>query len=162
MTFLTFAHTIPAAYHVLPERMASPEATAMLLVIGLQESKFAHRRQVRGPARGLWQFERGGGVAGVLTHRNTAHTIRNVLEALRYPADMDDYKCHTAIEHNDVLACCFARLLLWTLPDALPGRLEVERGWSQYLRSWRPGRPHMETWAGNYSLAWALVSPDGQ
>ena len=161
MTYLTFRHTIPAAYSLLPDRLRSPEATVMLLAIGLQESKFAHRRQMpKGPARGFWQFERAGGVEGVLNHASTGKTIRNALEGLRYRSTMDAYQCHTAIEHNDVLACCFARLLLWTLPDALPGRLDVEKGWAQYIKAWRPGKPHISAWPENYAMAWSLVDPE--
>ena len=46
---------IPAALHMLPGHMDSPEARAMLLAIGLQESKLTYRRQVGGPAHGFWQ-----------------------------------------------------------------------------------------------------------
>src|SRR5690606_35371438 len=64
------------ALDLLPARMGSIEARVMLLSIALQESGLAHRWQVvdlarpqaKGPARGLLQFERGGGVRGVLTH----------------------------------------------------------------------------------------------
>ena len=48
----------------LPDRMLSDEAVTMMLAIGYQESRFEHRRQIRGPARGFWQFEHGGGVVG--------------------------------------------------------------------------------------------------
>jgi hypothetical protein len=73
-------YTLPAAAELLPPAMMkSPRAWAMLLAIGLQESKFLHRRQVVdakkhtfGPARGFWQFERGGGTAGVLQHTKTS------------------------------------------------------------------------------------------
>lgn len=156
----TFKYSIPAAYSLLPDQMQSSKATAMLLAIGLQESKFAARRQLpKGPARGFWQFERAGGVQGVLTHRSTQKYIRRALESLAYPAFLDDYSCHTAIQHNDVLACCFARLLLWTLPDILPGRLAVDLAWHQYADAWRPGKPHPETWPENYALAWEIVEP---
>ena len=37
--------------------MDSAKARVMLLAIGLQESRFEHRRQIGGPARGFWQFE---------------------------------------------------------------------------------------------------------
>ncbi len=161
MVFHTFTHTIPAAYSLLPDRMQSAEATAMLLAIGMQESRFEARRQLpKGPARGFWQFERGGGVVGVLEHSSTAPLAAKVLDSLRYPLTVDDVACHAAIEHNDVLACCFARLLLWTLPDALPKRLEPERAWHQYIRAWRPGKPHVQTWPANFALAWSIVSPD--
>ena len=57
------------ALALLPAAMNTPQARCMLLAIGLQESRFVHRRQIGGPARGFWQFERGtrtsrGGVWG--------------------------------------------------------------------------------------------------
>lgn len=160
MTYRTFAYTIPAAYTLLPDSMRSVEATAMLLAIGLQESKFTARRQLpQGPARGFWQFERGGGVLGVMTHPSTARAAAKVLDGLRYPSALDDGLVHTAIEHNDVLACCFARLLLWTLPDRLAGRHAPDVAWHQYQRAWRPGKPHVATWPNNYAVAWGIVEP---
>lgn len=151
-------HVIPAAYALLPESMASKEATAILLAIGLQESKFgARRQQPRGPARGFWQFERNGGVRGVLTHPKTEPHISRVLAFLQYKgASTED--CYAAIEHNDVLACCFARLLLWTIPESLPDQHDYERGWRQYLSAWRPGKPHQETWPGYFGVAHDMVN----
>ena len=55
----------------------------MLLAIGLQESRLTHRRQIGGPARGLWQFERGGGVAGVLRHAASRDHALSVCDARR-------------------------------------------------------------------------------
>ena len=155
-TFYVHRHIIPAAFDLLPGRMASRDAHAMLLSIGLQESGFADRLQhPKGPARGYWQFEKGGGVHGVLTHPSTFSAIRSVLTALNYlPLEAD---CYAAIEHNDVLACAFARCLLWTLPGALPTLAQPERGWDQYLAAWRPGTPHAETWDGHFSSAWRTV-----
>lgn len=153
------AFVLPAAAALLPPLLDTREARALLLAIGLQESRFVHRRQLGpGPARGFWQFERGGGVAGVLTHALTQPLIARVLDTLRYPPDA--YACHVAIEHNDVLAACFARLLLATVPGALPERHDAERGWQQYLHGWRPGKPHRATWDGCYAQAWALVDPE--
>lgn len=147
---------VPATYTLLPERMATQRATAMLLAIALQESKCIHRRQMGGgPARGFWQFEKDGGVAGVIAHHASRPAIGTVLETLRYPVYADE--CYRAIEHNDVLACAFARCLLWTLPAALPDRDEPDRAWSQYLDAWRPGTPHPETWAGYFDQAWRVV-----
>lgn len=150
--------TIPAAYALLPPAMASSKATAMLIAIGLQESRFIHRRQVSGPARGFWQFERDGGVMGVATHRKTAVLLAEVLRALRYePLIGKAAGMHTAIEHNDVLACVFARLLLWTVPARLPERGEGQEAWRQYLEGWRPGKPHPATWASHFLDAWDLA-----
>lgn len=158
MIYHTYAHTVPAAYSFLPEAMRSSEATAMLLAIGLQESKFSARRQLpKGPARGFWQFERGGGVYGVMNHRSTARHATRILDSLRYQKGMDDYKVHAALEHNDVLACCFARLLLWTIPSALPKRGDLDLSWGQYLAAWRPGKPHVATWPEHFDLAWSIV-----
>lgn len=155
---LEFLHThiIPAAYTLLPHAMNSKKATAHLLAIALQESECRRRRQMGGgPARGFWQFERDGGVAGVISHHATNPIIKVVAETLRYPLYAED--CHRALEHNDIFAACFARCLLWTLPAPLPLRDEPDAAWGQYLAAWRPGKPHPEKWAGNFTQAWALV-----
>lgn len=152
------AHVLPAAYALLPTKMQSPRATAMLLAIGLQESRFEHRTQIGGPAHGFWQFERGGGVRGVLTHPSTAHYIAGVMDSLCYAGDSTD-ACYQAIVHNDVLAACFARLLLWTVPGRLPDAQGADAGWQQYLDGWRPGKPHPETWRTCFDSAWNLVTP---
>lgn len=147
------AHIIPAAYAVLPPAMASPQATALLLAIGLQESRFTARHQEHGPARGFWQFETAG-VHGVLTHERSAGPIRAALQRLCYREPFDVSPLQLALEHNDVLAACFARCLLWTDPDPLPERTNAVAGWSFYRSLWRPGRPRVETWATNYRGAW--------
>lgn len=147
------------ALTLLPRRMTSDAARAMLVAIALQESRLAHRRQVNGPARGFWQFEAGGGVAGVLRHPATAAPIRTVLEALCYDATVAT--SYAAIEHQDVLAAAYARLLLFTLPAPLTGPGEAERAWIQYLDAWRPGRPHPETWNDCYALGWHAVGDGG-
>jgi hypothetical protein len=147
------AHTIPAALSLLPVTMNTPAARAMLVAIGLQESKFQHRRQVQGPARGYWQFEERGGVTGVVTHPATKGYALAVCDMLDYSPSV--IVIYDAIADNDVLACAFARLLLWTLPGALP--MTADEGWRQYVKAWRPGRPHPETWAENWQRAWDTV-----
>lgn len=160
---LSYLHrfTLPAAYDLLPLPMATIEADAMLLAIALQESEATHRRQVNGPARGFWQFEAGGGVKGVLTHPATAGLARSAMTALCYPRSPTPAAALVILEHNDVLACVFARLLLWTLPARLPGRTASALGWASYQRAWRPGKPRPADWPGNYTRAWALVEPKG-
>ena len=148
-------YILPAAYSLLPESMHSPRSTAMLLAIGLQESGFRHRRQVGGgPARGYWQFEPGPSAAvhGVLRHDASRPHIGPVLSQFGYEPTVTS--CYAAIEHNDILAACFARLLLFTLPDALPDKGEAGKGWDQYLAAWRPGKPKPDTWQGNFHAAW--------
>lgn len=148
---------VPAAYALLPEDMRTPAATAMLLSIGLQESRFVHRRQVRGPARSFFQFERAG-VRGVLTHPASQPHAHWALLSLSYPTSAwTAGACHAAIEHNDILATVFARLLLWTLPDPLPLRADADGAWQQYLDAWRPGKPRADAWPANYAAAWEQV-----
>lgn len=150
------AHVVPASLALLPATMHSDKARAMLVAIALQESRFEEREQLGGPARGFWQFEREGGVAGVLAHPSTAAHARRVCNVLRYPPRVES--CYAALRDNDVLACCFARLLLWTLADALPDRDDGPRGWQLYLAAWRPGKPHPQSWEAHFARAWALVA----
>lgn len=152
MTF-PFDVVYDATMQLLPAKMVSRESKALLLTIGMQESRFIHRRQVGGPARGFWQFEQGGGVYGVLNHPATKPIIRGVLEQLQY-----DYLTETsyeAIADNDILACAYARLLLYTVPERLPGANQQAEGWRQYLSAWRPGKPQPLTWEPFYQQAWA-------
>lgn len=157
MTTLRYVveHVYPVAVALLPVEMWEREAFAMLTAIGLQESGFRARRQYGdGPARGFWQFEAMGGVAGVLEHPSTRQHAASLLDVLGYP-ERDPKRIHAAIEHHDVLACCFARLLLWTDPRALPAPEKPNDGWLQYLATWRPGKPHPQTWAACYARGWA-------
>lgn len=137
---------------LLPRIMDSDQARIMLLAIGLQESRFTHRRQIRGPARSFYQFELNG-VRGVLAHASTRSTIRDVLTRLQY--DHEQATSYAAIEHNDALATVYARLLLWTLPYPLP--VSSEHAWDQYIDAWRPGKPHRHTWDQFYDLATRTV-----
>lgn len=152
------AHIIPAALSLLPQKMDTPNARAMLVAIGLQESRFLHRQQVGGPARGFWQFERAG-LHGVMTHSATREPLADVMRRMRYGSIVWQLEPFSvAITHNDVLACVVARLLLWTLPEALPERAQPSLGWEQYLDAWRPGRPHPESWEALYEEAWARTA----
>lgn len=149
------AQAIEPALLLLPARMESAEAVVMLLAIGLQESRLTHRRQIGGPARGLWQFERGGGVAGVLRHAASREHALSVCDARRVaPVPEQVYQ---RLEHDDVLAAAFARLLLYTDPARLPALGEVGASWDLYLRTWRPGKPHRHTWGAMYAQALEAV-----
>jgi len=154
---------LPAAYSILPPKMQTPEATALLYAIGLQESRFVHRIQrYGGPARGFWQFERDGGVLGVCTHRATAQQVKAVLDRLRfsYPQDVLERIefVYGLIATNDVVAGALARLLLWSDPKALPLESDgPEAAWLAYVRNWRPGKPHRETWDEYWRQGWGLA-----
>lgn len=140
---------------LLPAKMTSPQAEVMLLAIGLQESRFTHRRQIGGPARGFWQFEKGGGVVGVLRHPSSKDIAVRVCDA-RGVAPVAE-QVYQRLEHDDVLAAAFARLLLWTDPGKLPELGEADSAWRLYLRTWRPGKPHPGTWPLLYGQALAEV-----
>lgn len=144
---------IDPALDLLPARMDTPEARVMLLAIGMQESRLVHRRQIKGPARGFWQFEQGGGVRGVLNHDVSARHA-NMVCAVRgvWPKSESVYK---AIENDDVLAAAFARLLLWTDPKPIP--TDKDAAWALYERTWRPGRPHKESWEAFFEAAQKYV-----
>lgn len=159
---------MPAALGLLPPQMDSRPARAMLVAIALQESGFRYRRQVagyapdgtrqKGPARGWWQFEANGGTRGVLEHSASRPSALALLDVLGY-ADADAATVHAALEHNDVLACAFARLLLWTDPRLLPqGADRGSDGWIQYLACWRPGKPKAPTWQQHFSDAWTATA----
>ena len=144
------------ALAMLPAQMTSPEADVMLLAIGLQESRFRHRRQIRGPARGLWQFERGGGVRGVMKHPSSRAHARIV--CVQREATYDASEVYNRLEHDDVLAAAFARLLLWTDAGELPKLGDADSAWVFYLRTWRPGKPHYHTWGDLYHEAHRAVT----
>lgn len=147
---------IEPALALLPPRMDSKEARVMLLAIGLQESRFEHRRQISGPARGFWQFEQGGGVRGVLMHPASRGQAQALCRARGIePIERDIYG---AIDLDDVLAAGIARLLLWTDSHALPAVGDAASAWDYYLRTWRPGKPHPQTWPGLYAKALETVS----
>ncbi len=123
-------------------------AKRLLLAIAIQESAITHRAQIvsgggAGPARGFWQFEQGGGVAGVLRHpvsRTRALVCCEAASVVPEPPAV-----WRAIEGHDLLAYACARLLLLTDPYAVPTTQEA--AWSCYaVRLWRPGKPHPGKW----------------
>jgi hypothetical protein len=131
------------------------EARVEVLAIAGQETNWAARLQVGGPARGWWQFEEGGGVSGVLSHPASSAKIAQVCDALLIACDVETV--YEACAWNGFLACSLARLLLWTDPAALPKVGDVEGGWSLYSRTWRPGAPHPDAWPSRYQTAMQLV-----
>lgn len=145
---------------LLPPAMDTKEARVLMYAIGLQESRFTHRAQVidgggKGPARGYWQFERGGGVRGVLRHPASKFWMHSVCNARNVPAQ--ETSVWLAMETDDVLAAAAARLLLFTDPSKLPAIGEQSASWSYYIRNWRPGKPHPRTWPECYETALKAV-----
>lgn len=153
---------IAPAFALLPAQMSGRRATVMLLTIGLQESDLQYRRQKNGPARGLWQFEKAGGVVGVLNFRTTQSIAAAV--CLNQGIAPNAQAVYDSLEGNDVLAAAFARLLLWTDPKPLPALGDVEQAWQLYIRVWRPGALARDPeglrkrWTGNYAQALEQVA----
>ncbi len=144
MSIAQTIHIIDQALAMLPGAMDTPEARVLLLAIGLQESLLFHRRQLVGkpprpvgPAKGLWQFELGGGCAGVVRHAASRYWMARVCH--ERGCAFDPRSLWDALEHDDVLAATAARLLLFTDPQRLPAFGDEEGAWQLYLRVWRPG-----------------------
>lgn len=130
----------------------SPQARVMMLAIGLQESQFKYRRQMNeGPAKSFWQFERGGGVKGVLNHPASAKKAVALCSARGVAAD--SLAVWNKMEFDDVLGAGFARLLLLTDPRPLPALGDTQGAWAYYVNNWRPGKPHIGTWPINHAAA---------
>lgn len=138
---------------------SSPHAARFVLAIALQETGLRNRRQVvaggaeAGPAASFWQFEQGGGCKGVLTHASAAPRMKAICDA--YNVQATPAGLWEAMRYQDIVAAAAARLLVFTLPGALPAT-EAE-GWAQYLAAWRPGKPHPEKWAECWRVATETV-----
>jgi hypothetical protein len=157
------ARAMEDGLNLLPVQMGSGGAVVLLWAIGLQESRMVHRYQVlegrpgvKGPARGLLQFERGGGCAGVLTHHASRFWMHKVCEARGVKPT--PHALWLALEHDDVLAFAAGRLLLFTDPKPLPHPEDAAGGWRYYIRNWRPGKPRPDKWPRNHARAIELAA----
>lgn len=158
---MTYPKTaIDKAFSILPAVMDTLQARVQHAAIGFQESKYKSRRQIilkggklvaEGPAVSYWQFENGrlAGINGVLTHRATASHAVNVCAYCG--VEPERMAVWERMQIDDVLGAAFARLLMYT--DAAPVPVTEQQGWAMYLRTWRPGKPHPETWSAAYANA---------
>lgn len=154
------ANAIDEAFAFLPAKMDTAEARVELYAIGFQESNFEVRRQYNnGPAASFWQFEKGGGIRGVLTH--SASKALAIQLCIARGIEPTTNAVWNAMLTDDVIGAGFARLLLWTdpralpkVPDAiLPAAPQLSASWLYYERNWRPGKPHPSKWAKSYAKA---------
>lgn len=148
--------SIDAGLSLLPTAMSSDRARVMLYAIGLQESRFEHRRQIVrgkpvGPAKGFWQFERRGGCTGVVTHDASRFWMHRVCDRQNVPFTASGI--WNQLPRDDAFAAVAARLLLFTDPKRLPEVTDAAGAWALYLRTWRPGKPHKRTWAALHAEA---------
>jgi len=141
-----------------PVPPASREAKLLMLAIAGQESAWTDRVQGgNGPAHGFYQFERSGGVAGVLANTATSHWAMAACVVAGIHADSTHVWGVMATAKGDNLACAFARLLLWTSPAPLPALGDENAGWLYYEHLWRPGKPDRSRWAIRYPQAVAAI-----
>lgn len=160
---------VPALSLVTPTKLDTPSARVQLVTTAMQESSLRHRWQVidpikpetKGPARGLLQFERGGGVRGVMRSPVTKSNAMLICEQRHVP--FDETAVWVRMETDDILCAAFGRQLLFADPHSLPPMGDEEGAWECYLRCWRPGayergadseRQKLRVkWASNYAAA---------
>ncbi|CUI38011.1 Uncharacterised protein [Achromobacter xylosoxidans] len=93
---------------------------------------------------------------GVFLHAASKNHLAALCKARSVVCDPD--AIYAALEYDDVLAAGVARLLLlWTDPKALPTIGDADAGWALYLRTWRPGKPHLKAWPPLYAQAMAAL-----
>lgn len=131
-------------------------ARLLLTAISGQEANWTDRIQSgNGPAHGLFQFERRGGVAGVLGDIATNQLATAACKSAGIATNSAAVWGAFSTAAYDNLALAFARLLLWSDARPLPAVGDEEDAWNAYQRNWRPGAPSRERWAAVYSLAMA-------
>lgn len=149
-----------------PRIPVTDKARVLVCAIAGQESAWQHRRQLgigqyhpqSVGARGYWQFEStwGGPVALNDVMQKAPKQLAAVCAYLEIPAY--ELTLYEAIAWNDTLACACARLLLWVDPAPLPEIGQKQAAWDYYIRNWRPGAPHPETWIDRYDKSFAALA----
>lgn len=134
---MTLKADISAGLALLPEKMNSEDAAVLLYATSRQENPQRLAQQVGGPAVGDYQFEKGGGVKGVMTHSASVDYCRAVCNARKVAFDASSI--YQALKTDAVLAAALARLLYYTDPKAMPYAGDELAHWQLYLRTWRPG-----------------------
>ena len=157
-----FATSIEPALAWLPPKMTSQAAMLQMGTTALQESRLEHRRQMgNGPARSFYQMERTGMVLGLLKHPQAEVRSLAIAACNWRGVEPDSLAVWNAIEHDDVFASTLARLGYWADPLPLPAVGQVDAAWLCYLRNWRPGKPHPETWPTYYAQTRAFMGLHG-
>lgn len=144
---------------LLPPKMDSVAASVLLYATSRQENPKRLPQQVGGPAVGDYQFEKGGGVKGVMTHKAVADYAKIVCATLGISWDAGSI--YEELKTDPVLAAALARILYYTDPKALPAVGDEIGAWALYLRTWRPGAYARQPeelrakWRKNYADAMA-------
>jgi len=134
---MTLKADIAAGLALLPAKMNSEDASVLLYATSRQENPQRLPQQVGGPAVGDYQFERGGGVKGVVEHSAVSELTRSVCRARKVQCDTGSI--YQALKTDPILAAALARLLYYTDPKSMPYAGDELAAWQLYLRTWRPG-----------------------
>lgn len=145
---MTLKSDIEAGLALLPEPLRTIDAKVQLYATSIQENPTRAPRQLIkkdgtlqpiGPAAGDYQFEKTGGVRGLLNFKSDRlqSMLRSVCTARRVPQTPDGL--FDAIQRDPILAAALARLLYFTDLGALPKAGAEQYAWDVYLRTWRPG-----------------------
>lgn len=141
---MTLLEAVKAGFALLPERMGGRTAGVLCVTSSLQESPNGEQCQLPvkpdkcGPARGIFQFERMGGVYGVINHPASRPHILKLCELKGIEPTVDGLYAALPTA-DDSLDAAVARLLYWTDPNPLPELGDVDGAFRYYLHNWRPG-----------------------
>lgn len=143
----------------------SRKADVLVMCCAGQESRWKDRLQIgigqyhpqTVGARSYWQMEStwGGPVAINDVQQKAGAKLAAVCAELEIPSD--ELTLYEACAWNDMLACALARLNLWIDPAPLPEVGNKEGAWSYYLRCWKPGAPHHDSWSEVYDQSVAAI-----
>lgn len=143
----------------------TPEAECLSVAIKVQETGQTIIRDqgdpnVIGPATGLWQFERMGGVAEILEDGKTGPIAHELCRRAGVAPRPDPVWRFFTTAAADELACAFARLLIWRDPAPLPPMLPSaeQEAYEYYDRRWRPGAKRRPAWTTSWRSALATCA----
>lgn len=165
---MTLKADIDAGLVLLPEPLRTLDAKVQLYATSTQENLTRAPRQLIkkdgklqpiGPAAGDYQFEKTGGIRGLINFKSARvqQMLTEVCKARKVAMTAD--ALFDAIQFDPVLAAALARLLYYTDAGALPKAGAEQYAWDVYLRTWRPGAYQRDPkglrakWAKSYAEA---------
>lgn len=145
---MTLKADIEAGLALLPEPLRTIDAKVQLYATSVQENPTRAPRQLIkkdgklqpiGPAAGDYQFEKTGGIRGLVNFKSARlqQMLSEVCKARKVAVNVD--ALFDAIQVDPVLAAALARLLYFTDAAVLPKAGAEQYAWGVYLRTWRPG-----------------------
>jgi hypothetical protein len=122
----------------LPPSMNAEAAVVEIGAIGAQESAYATRQQIDGPARSFWMFEPNG-IHALMSNASTTWTLETLCKKMDIEFEGNAIYEALGTADGDHLACCMSRLLLWADPYPLALLGDGAGASLTYFRVWRPG-----------------------